>query len=151
MKRRAYTLIAVIVLVGSLAVAAAGQTSSRTRWVANIPFQFNIGNQIMPAGEYQLLSISYESTNAVVKIKSADGKSEAMLQMRTVEGKVDDRARLVFHCYGNHLFFAQAWTGDGNSGLAITKSRAERAAERELGATKAKAETVALRNRQRKS
>jgi hypothetical protein len=146
MKRRAYTLFAIIVLVGSLAVAAEGQTSGRTRWVAYIPFQFNIGNQTMPAGEYQLLSISSESANAVVKIKSADGKTEAMLHMRAVDGKVDDRARLVFHCYGNRLFFAQAWTGDG-AGLVATKSRAERAAERELVATKPKSETVALRNR----
>ncbi len=145
MKRGAYTLFAIIILVGSLAIAAAGQTSGRPRWVANIPFQFNIGSQTMPAGEYQLLSISSGSANVAVQVKSADGKTEAMLQMRAVDGRVDDRARLVFHCYGNHLFFAQAWTGDGNLGLVVAKSRAERAAERELG--KPKSETVALRNR----
>src|SRR5260221_11394390 len=106
MKRGAYPLFAIIILVGSLAIAAAGQTSGRPRWVANIPFQFNIGSQTMPAGEYQLLSISSGSANVAVEVKSADGKTEARLQMRAVDGGVDDRGGLVFYCYGSHLVFS---------------------------------------------
>ena len=52
MKKQAYTMIAMIVLVGSMAVAAQAQTSGRTRMIANIPFEFSVGNQTLPAGEY---------------------------------------------------------------------------------------------------
>jgi hypothetical protein len=47
---------------------------------------------------------------------------------------------------GNHYFFAEAWVDGENSGLQVSKSRAERSAEREI-AGMAKIEAVALRNR----
>jgi hypothetical protein len=144
MKRQAYTMIAMIVLVGSLAVAAKAQTSGRTQLIANIPFQFNVGNKNLPAGEYTVLSMSADSSIVVLKIQSRDGKASAMLQTSTVEGKAQDSARLVFHRYGNRYYFAQAWTGEGGSGLVAQKSRAERATAREIAGIKMASESVAL-------
>jgi hypothetical protein len=58
MKKQAYTMIAMIVLVGALAVAAQAQTNGRIALIANIPFQFSIGSKSLPAGEYTVQSIS---------------------------------------------------------------------------------------------
>ena len=132
MKKQAYTMIAMIVLVGSLAISAKAQTNGRIALIANIPFHFSIGNKSLPAGEYTVQSISDDSRNAVLRIQSRDGKTSAMLQTSTVEGKAQERAKLVFHRYGNQYFFAQAWVDGDSRGLEAQKSRAERAAEREF-------------------
>ena len=132
MKKQAYTMIAMVVLVSSLAVAAKAQTNGRIALIANIPFQFSIGNKSLPAGEYTVRSISDDSRNVVLRIQSLDGKNSAILLAGTVEGKAQERAKLVFHRYGNQYFFAQAWVDGDSRGLEAQKSRAERAAEREF-------------------
>ena len=144
MKKQAYTMIAMIVLIGSLAMSAKAQTNGRMALIANIPFQFSIGNKSLPAGEYTLQSISDDSSYVVLRIQSRDGKTSAMLLTSTVKGKAPARSRLVFHRYGNQYFFTQAWVDGDSTGLEAQKSRAERAAERELTAIKMATESVAV-------
>ena len=144
MKKQAYTMIAMIVLLGSLAISAKAQTNGRMALIANIPFQFSIGNKSLPAGEYTVQSISDDSSYVVLRIQSRDGKTSAMLLTSTVKGKAPARSRLVFHRYGNQYFFTQAWVGGDSTGLEAQKSRAERAAERELTAIKMATESVAV-------
>ncbi len=112
MKRQAYTIISMIVLVGSLAVAAKAQKPNRTQLIANIPFQFNVGNETLPAGEYTVLSVMADSSNVVLKMQNQDG------------------------------FFAQAWVDGEKFGLQAPKSRAERVTEREFAAIKMTTESV---------
>ena len=144
MKKQAYTLIATIVLVGSLAVAAQAQTNSRIALIANIPFQFSIGNKTLPAGEYTVRSISDDSSIVVLRIQSRDGRTNARLLTFTVEGKLQKRARLIFHRYGNQYFFAQAWVDGDSAGLEAQKSGAERASERALAAIKMATESAVV-------
>lgn len=144
MKKQAYTMIAMIVLLGSLAISAKAQTNGRMALIANIPFQFSIGNKSLPAGEYTVQSISDDSSYVVLRIQSRDGKTSAMLLTSTVKGKAPARSRLVFHRYGNQYFFTQAWVDGDSTGLEAQKSRAERAAERELTAIKMATESVAV-------
>jgi hypothetical protein len=144
MKKQAYTMIAMIVLVGSMAVAARAQTSGRTQLIANIPFQFSVGNKTLPAGEYTVLAVDAESANVALKIQSQDGKMSAMVRMMTVTGKAQKSAKLTFHRYGDQYFFAEAWVDGDTSGLQAQKPRAERAITRELAGAKIAAESVAL-------
>ena len=136
MKKQAYMLIALVVLVGSVAVVAQAQTDSRIALIATIPFQFSIGNKTLPAGEYTVRSISDDYSTVVLKLESRDGRTNAMLLTFTVQGIAQDNARLVFHRYGNQYFFAQAWVDGDSNGVEAQKSRAERTAERELAAIK---------------
>jgi hypothetical protein len=146
MKKQAYTMIAMIVLVGSMAVAAQAQASGRSQLIANIPFQFNVGNKILPAGEYAITQVNPASDNAILQLRSKDGRASAMMQMASVIGKTREGAQLTFHRYGNQYFFAQAWVD--STGLQAPKSRAERMNERELAGTGVRTETVALTSRQ---
>ncbi len=146
MKKHIYTMIAMIVLVGSMAVAAQGQTGP-TRLRADIPFAFNVGNTTLPAGEYLVRAIGNDTSNVVILIQSADGDSHALSNMSMVRGKAQDSARLVFRRYGNKYFFAEAWIDGQTDGLGVPKSRAERAAQKELASLAARTETVALRIR----
>jgi hypothetical protein len=144
MKKQAYTMIAMIVLVGSMAVAARAQTSGRTQLIANIPFQFNVGNKTLPAGEYTVAQVNPASDHAVLQLRSRDGSASAMVQMGSVIGKAQESAKLILNRYGNQYFFAQAWVDGDNTGLQAPKSRAERNIERELAGMKPKSEAVAL-------
>ena len=144
MKKQAYTMIAMIVLLGSLAISAKAQTNGRMALIANIPFQFSIGNKSLPAGEYTVQSISDDSSYVVLRIQSRDGKTSAMLLTSTVKGKAPARSRLVFHRYGDRYYLRQVWVGGDSTGLEARKSRAERAAERELTAIKMATESVAV-------
>ena len=147
MKKQAYTMIAMIVLVGSMAAAAQAQTSGRTQLIANIPFEFNVGTKTMPAGEYTVSQVNPSSDHAVLQLRSKDGRSGAMVQMGSVIGKAQESAKLIFKRYGNHYFFAQAWVDGENSGLQAPKSRSGRATERELVGIKMSTESVALTTR----
>jgi hypothetical protein len=144
MKKQAYTVIAMIVLVGSMALVARAQTSGRTQLIANIPFQFSVGNKTLPAGEYTVLAVDADSANVVLKIQSQDGKMSAMVRMMTVTGKAQESAKLTFHRYGDQYFFAEAWVDGDTSGLQAQKPRAERAITRELAGAKIATESVAL-------
>src|SRR5437016_802557 len=147
MKKQAYTVIALLVLVGSMAVAAQAQTSGRTQLIAKIPFQFNAGNKTLPAGEYSVRQVNPDSDCGVLLLSSRDGNASAMIQVGSVIGKAQETAKLTFHRYGNKYFFAQAWIDGDNTGMQAPKSKAERAAESELAGLQSKTETVALRAR----
>lgn len=147
MKKQAYKVIAMMVLIGSMAVAAQAQNNGRPQLVAEIPFQFNVGNKTFPAGEYLVRSVSDTSPFVVLNIKSRDGKASAMLMMRSVQGKTPDRGKLMFNRYGSQYFFAQTWVDGHNIGLEALPSRAERIAQRELAGLKPVTDTVALKSR----
>src|SRR5437016_5524775 len=100
MKKQAYTMIAMIVLVGSMAVAAQAQSGSRSQLVASIPFEFNIGDKAMPAGEYTIRQVNPSSDRAVLQLRSQDGKASAMVQMNALidRAKSPETASLIFNC-----------------------------------------------------
>ena len=147
MKRHSYTIIALMVLVGSMAVAAQAQTGSRTQLVANIPFQFNVGDKVMPAGEYTVSQVNPSSDHAVLQLRSKGGKSTVMIQMTNMIGKANEAARLVFNRYGGDSYFAEAWIPSDGNGLQAPGSKGERAARQELAGVKPATETVALKAR----
>jgi hypothetical protein len=139
-------MIALLVLIGSMAVAAQAQPGGR-RMIANIPFQFNVGDKTMPAGEYTVTRINPSSDRAVLQLRSKDGRSATMIQMNDVIGKARAGARLVFNCYGNQHSLAQAWTSADANGLEASKSKAELATKKELAALNVAMATVAVRVR----
>ena len=144
MKKQAYTLIAMVVLVGSMAVAAQAQTGRGTQLIANIPFEFRVGSKTLPAGEYTVSRLNPAFSHPILQLRSRDGRANILVHMQGVIGKEQENTTLIFNRYGNQYYFSQVWVGGDNSGLEAPKSRAERAAERELAGIKARKEAVAL-------
>lgn len=147
MKREAYTMIALMVLVGSMAVAAQAQNSGRNRLTADIPFEFHVGDKTMPTGRYTVSQINPASDLVVLQLRNQDGSATAMLQMNAVIGEAPETAKLVFRRYGSQHFFAEAWIDGDSTGLQAPRSRAERVSLRELAGTKRTTTTVALKRR----
>ena len=145
--KKTYTVIALLVLLGSMAVAANAQNSGRTQMKANIPFQFNVGETSLPAGEYTIAQVNPASDQVILRIRANDGSRSAMVQVSSMMGKTADSSTLVFHRYGNKYFFAQAWIDGDSEGLCAPRSRTERTTQKELSALNAQPENIALRVR----
>src|SRR5204863_9845158 len=69
MKKQAYTMIAMMICFGGLAVSAKAQCESMNS-IANIPFQFTVGKTTLPAGQYALTCLNAESK--LLTIRSTD-------------------------------------------------------------------------------
>ena len=144
MKRQAYTMIALMVLVGSMAVAAQAQSAGGKRLIAHIPFEFTAGNQTLPAGEYSVEQVNAASDHAVLRLRTRDGRTGVLVQMTSVIGKTEESAKLIFNRYDDKYFFGQAWIDGDQNGLQAPKARAERNIRRELAGLKPAREAVAL-------
>ena len=130
MKRLSYTPLAIVVLVGILAINANSQTTNAPRVLATIPFAFNVGKVELPAGKYTIAVLNPSSDRKVLQIRSADGRSSAIVLTNGVIGTPSDNSKLVFDRYGDRYFFAQAQMAGDDTSLAAIKSDAEKAERR---------------------
>jgi hypothetical protein len=145
MKKQAYMIIAVIVLVTVTGLSSAkAQTNGTPELVANIPFAFSVGQKVMPAGEYLVRCINPDASQRVLQVRSKAGHQSAFILTASVIGKIQDKGSLVFQRYGDQYFFAQAWLPADSSGMQAPKSRAEKQIARELAAAGKSKEVVAI-------
>jgi hypothetical protein len=150
MKKKLYSTFAMLGLALLMAVVSVSAQSSGKLEV-NIPFEFQIGSQTFPAGEYSVKRLSQNS----VLVRSADGHLSAIAQTPiSITSNASEKAtqeKLVFNQYGNQYFLSQVWMLRGNDGRALRKSGAESQAAREQtvasGGAKAQKVEVAARVR----
>jgi hypothetical protein len=136
--------MAITMLVGIMSVSARAQNNA-TRIIANIPFEFSVGNQTMPAGEYTVSCTNPASDLKVLQLRTRDGHESVMLRTGSVNRNAPGDAKLVFNRYGNQYFFAQAWFQADGTGMQASKSRSEKQIARELAANKLSREVVAIK------
>jgi hypothetical protein len=137
-------MIALVVLVGSMAVAAQSQTARRAPVRVSIPFQFHVGNATLPAGDYTVRLVNPDSDAQTLQISQQDGRANAIINMIGATGNGQATTRLNFRRYGNQYYFAEIWVDGEKDGLQAPKAKAERATQKELAALNIKMETVAL-------
>src|SRR5215831_1802339 len=142
MKTTGYTMIALLVLVASMAVAAQAQTAHRAPVRVSIPFQFNVGNTTLPAGDYTMRTLDADSRAATLQISRKDGSMNVIVNMIGTMGQSPAMSKLTFHRYGNRYYFAGLWMDGEPEGLQAPKSKAERATQKELAAVNVPMETV---------
>lgn len=130
MKRLFYLPLAIVVLVGVLAINTKAQTTGAQKVLADIPFSFNVGKVNFPAGKYTITVVNPSSDRRVLQIRSADGRSSAIVLTNDVIRTASDDAKLVFDRYGDHYFFAQVRMAGDQTTLAAIKSSAEKAERR---------------------
>jgi hypothetical protein len=118
--------VAILILIGVLTAGAYAQTASPQKVVASIPFTFNVGKTNLPAGKYTITVLNTASDRKVLRIRSMDGHSSAVIFTTGVTGNTSDGAKVVFHRYGDRYFFAQAKMAGDPISLAAIKSKAER-------------------------
>ena len=86
---------------------ASVQAQTPSKVEVNVPFDFVAGKATLKAGAY---SFRKTSGNAVT-IKSADGKTTAIVNAPLTLGSRDSKAgeRLVFNKYDDQYFLSQVW------------------------------------------
>ncbi len=125
------TMLLLLVSVTFVTAVASANGQSRNPARANIPFDFSVGDKVLPAGEYQVSALTDGKT--VVLVRSRDGKNSA-IRLTYTENKTvaTDKGTLVFRRYANHYFLAEIWTAGDQTGRCLLKSKHERAIEKEM-------------------
>jgi hypothetical protein len=130
MKKKLYSTFAMLSLSLLMAVISV-QAQSGRKLEVNIPFEFQIGSQTLPAGEYSVKRLTQNS----VLVRSLDGERSAIAQtpgsITTDESGKATQEKLVFNQYGNQYFLSQVWMARGSDGRELYKSSAEHKAAKE--------------------
>jgi hypothetical protein len=91
----------------------------------NIPFAFQAGDQILPAGEYRLEPAT-SGAGQFERLRQVDGDAVLIVSTIPVQSKTENPdPALIFHRYGQTYFLAQIWTG-GATGRQLLKSDREK-------------------------
>lgn len=145
MKNHAYIYIATLMIVGVLSVNTQAQTSRNTqRLHVSIPFAFDAGNKILPAGDYRVQVVNPSSDHSVLQIASTDGKSSVMVKTTDIQGQSSEKAKLTFRRYGDQYFLAQVWMAAESPGFDTPSSKAEKSLRRQLGTVAKNLEIVSV-------
>lgn len=117
MKKQAFRIFMMLRLFAVLAVASV-HAQSPVGLVADIPFNFMVGETSLPAGEYTVEPGRIAPT--FLMIQSADDRLYATIATSAVQASaIQGKAKLVFHQYGDQCFLAQVWTPGDNVGRLL--------------------------------
>lgn len=144
MKRVAYTMIVMSILVGSMVVAAEAQSASRTELRAHVPFEFNVGDKTLPAGEYTIHQVNPSSDVVVLQLRNSTTGSNLLVRMNEISTNAQTSSKLIFTRHGSHYFFSSVTIEGFVNAWQAPKSRAERGIEGELAILNSGSERVAI-------
>lgn len=124
MKNFGLQVLVLALFVVGISVASGAQTVGLR---ADIPFQFNVGEKVLPAGHYVLLAPQGDS----LRILGPNG-SAALAMANQVSGHRNTGVGIVdFNCYGKRCFLSQFWSARTDTGKELLKSRSEEQAARQ--------------------
>jgi hypothetical protein len=89
----------------------------------SLPFDFNVGQQTLTAGEYRVI---VDRTTLRVAPMNAQGIDCGSFTYLSAGPSQDVSPKLVFHRYGNRYFLSEVWTGDVKRGHKLMASTTER-------------------------
>ncbi|MGB9419229.1 MAG: hypothetical protein WCB58_23160 [Acidobacteriaceae bacterium] len=89
-----------------------------------VPFDFTVGNQMLPAGTYQ---VSYYAPKSAIMIRSEDGRFHAFTAIHPADPLTRD-SEVVFTKYGNRYFMHEVLCSALSMNVALLTSRMEKQA-----------------------
>jgi hypothetical protein len=104
---RVTTLLAL--MVAFTAVSAQAQTSFNAHKFT-VPFEFNVGDEVLPAGDYTVLV-----ENQTIRLRKSDGNANviAIFRRTITANHGDNEVKLTFRQYGDQVYLSQVWLVDG--------------------------------------
>ena len=127
MKRQAVSLISLL----SLLLVAGSAIAQTIRVRADIPFSFAVGSKTLPAGTYDLGTISDDTK--MLQLRARNGNTGMTVVSNAAENlKPADRTKLVFNRYGDRYFLSQIWLAGETRGRELPKSNREKEVATEL-------------------
>jgi hypothetical protein len=110
MKGLIFKITMLLALVMALTAVSAQAQTARNVQKFTVPFEFSVGHEVLPAGEYV---VSVE--NQIIRLQKSDGKASAVaLSRRTVQSSESNaEVKLKFRQYGDQVYLTQVWLNDG--------------------------------------
>lgn len=129
---RALTMLVSIIALAFVTAVASNAQSRGQRLRADIPFDFVVGDKTLAAGQYLVSEIMTNSDGGVL-VRSLKGDHSALRLTNAMLAKAPkQKTSLTFLRYGDTYFLSQIWVSGSGEGREVLKSKAERAADREL-------------------
>jgi hypothetical protein len=115
--------ITAIALLAIANFAVAGTSFAQSKTVqAKVPFDFTVGNKLLPSGVY---TVKEESAGLIV-IRNYD-KAVAMMSLVDPDGnKAAGGGKLVFHKYGSQYFLSEILSDSANMNVRVPVSKTEK-------------------------
>jgi hypothetical protein len=128
---KSLTMVTIVVALSLATAAVSANAQVSTKLVANIPFEFVVGNDEMSAGQYDIERLT--SGGLAIRIRdSKNGNSAIRLTSPIIKTRAPEKGKLVFHRYGNSYFLAEVWRAGDSNGRQLVKSSLEKNAKQEL-------------------
>ena len=104
-------------------LAMAGTSFAQSNGVqANVPFDFTVDNQVLPAGTYRIQTQS----PGLIMIRNHD-KPISVLTLVNQDGtKSPNGGKLIFHKYGDHYFLSEILCDSASMNVELHPSKAEK-------------------------
>lgn len=119
-KKISWLLVAVTLFAVLAGPAVFAQSSTVVKM--DVPFEFRVGGQSLPAGEYCIVPKS----PTLINVRSKDGHQSAIALTNAVQAtRTSNDGKLVFNRYGNLYFLAQVWNPGEDVGRKVIQSKVE--------------------------
>jgi hypothetical protein len=107
-------------LAASFGLGLHGQTMNLR---ASIPFDFQVGNSTLPAGEYLI-----QNQDGVLIVKGMGSRPVSVISHShaTTRPNAPGQGEVVFNRYGDTYFLTRVWTPESNDGREVVKSPREK-------------------------
>src|SRR5215813_2558619 len=106
MKKQIYTLATMLMLIGVLAVTAEAQSVKGVSIRATIPFEFSVGDKLLPAGEYRIQQVNPSSDLAMLQIATVKGDARLLVRVQSIHSRNTNQTALLFNRYGSSYFLS---------------------------------------------
>ena len=123
MQRNVYGVPAVLSLLALAMVLAVPALQAQSRFLADVPFAFVLGDRSMAAGNYEIQSRGED----VALLRNMDTSvAHFLIKSQHVQSRRVEPAKLVFNKYGGQYFLSQMWDGSSDTGIQLPKSKREK-------------------------
>jgi hypothetical protein len=122
MKKQALAIGLGLVFVG---LAVSQTYAQKPTLVADIPFAFQAGDQMMPAGQYSVQRL-FTAGEDLRLLRRAGGSANLIVPTMPMDNQArGGEVKLVFHKYGDTCFLSQIWEGGQSRKLYESKREKE--------------------------
>ena len=108
--------------------AGFGQAKHEACITVQVPFQFDVGNQTLPAGTYKiqslLQSVPGKANIDVLMVRRVEGKSYAAVVANVVGNDAPQDAKLVFMRSEGHAYLSEVWDSKKQVGYRLQRAQA---------------------------
>jgi hypothetical protein len=130
--------ITAIALIAIANFALAGTSFAQSTGVrANVPFDFTVGDKLLPSGTYTIK----EQADHVILITNHDKPIAALSLVNGDSNRSPNGGKLKFHRYGSQYFLSEILCEQANMNLQVPTSKTEKRTALQEAKLRARGET----------